>query len=107
MNSADVYMRMNGGRDLFGNDPCKKCNSDAVSCFARCLVDNGEEDPIWFCPNGEHAGETFYTWESLPSSCFESGQKPNRPPDEDPPPPPPPPYDRPSRPELFDALYFM
>lgn len=104
MNIADVYMRMNGAKDLFGDNPCKKCNSDVVSCFMSCYVGKEGDGPRWFCPNGDHAGEFYDRWEDIPASCFESGQKPYWPPDEDPPPLPPVPYYRPSIPEVFDAI---
>ena len=101
---ADIYMRMNGGKDLFGDDPCRKCNSDVVSCFMRCYTGTEPGGPRWFCPNGDHAGEFYDNWDDVPASCFESGQKPYWPPDEDSPPPPPVPYYRPSIPEVFDSI---
>ena len=104
MNVADYFAQMDGGLAIFDGDPCKKCNSDAVSCFMRCIGGKDSGGDRWFCPNGEHAGKTYNSWSEIPSSCFESGVKPPWPPDEDPPPIQIPPYYRPTYAELLVAL---
>jgi len=64
-------------------DPCSwcgKCNREVIGCWVACLLGlGGEGGPMWFCLNGPHAGTMYYEWESIPASCWESGEKPSEP----------------------------
>ena len=88
---GQLFADKQNGIDALKSDPCMGCNRDVVDCYYSCfqtgIPNNSLSDSqFWFCPNGEHKGEFYETWGSIPKSCFADGYKPSHPPDEDPPP---------------------